>query len=99
PPRLSPLPLHDALPIFTPQPYSHHPGRGRRPSAASPVGHRAASMRERVPSVMRMSALPDIATPIPTCSRWSRTQLSTAKASRSRSEEHTSELQSPYDLV
>src|SRR5207248_5599282 len=88
---ISTLSLHDALPIFAAAPTV--PGR-HRPALSSPswgsTGSRSPHGEEHVrPAVLT--------------SRCTRLNLSwttpTGQANWGRSEEHTSELQSPYDLV
>src|SRR5699024_11701146 len=89
PADLPPLSLHDALPIW-----------GRRPSpAAGPPGRRRrlpVRVRVRVPPPPPSSPTPrrpPAPPPRPRCRRRS------PRGTRPRSEEHTSELQSRFDLV
>src|SRR5207248_9375688 len=77
------LSLHDALPIF--------PARAVPPS--SPFLGRAASHIPRLARPARGSH------PLRAASRETRARSSRAAGVGARSEEHTSELQSPYDLV
>src|SRR5256885_13276188 len=90
PPEFSPFPLHDALPISA--------RRGRPatpyPPPRSPTGSRAPSGQPAEPSHPPRSGCP-AATAHPT----PRDARPTGYRIRGRSEEHTSELQSPCNLV
>src|SRR5207248_9326550 len=88
PPAISPLSLHDALPI----------------SGVSTSCTPGATSRLPAPPTTRSLLTPAFLTaPIKLCgfADWNLTALMTAScpARSGRSEEHTSELQSPYDLV
>src|SRR5207248_10846284 len=91
PPDTSPLSLHDALPIFLPADLHPRPGDAipRRPQArAGP--HPAVARRPRARRPTRPASLLGAA---------ARDDARPAAGRARRSEEHTSELQSPYDLV
>src|SRR5699024_12116605 len=84
----SPLSLHDALPISVPRPSHDGTTRGRRCAGPRFRARSAASAPPRLPR--------DPNTRAPAARRWS--ALGTEDL-RIRSEEHTSELQSRFDLV
>src|SRR5207248_10131118 len=85
-PHTSPLSLHDALPILRLAPA----GVAAHRSAAHPTGLGGETCRR---------SLARNANPCPPERRPSLGRRSTHSSGRYRSEEHTSELQSPYDLV
>src|SRR5699024_12318052 len=80
------LSLHDALPIYTP--YSARPHPGYR-AVRRAVRHAAPPAWRCGPSALRRGA----------SVLWCRAQRCRAERQRCRSEEHTSELQSRFDLV
>src|SRR5207248_10085645 len=81
------LSLHDALPIST---ASRRRATERRKNAI--VNRKLATERRK-----RLSGCRNCTTTA--ARRWMRTAMTRRKQNSSRSEEHTSELQSPYDLV
>src|SRR5205807_9132220 len=88
-PQIYPLSLHDALPILAIATRSRQEGRGARFQAVS------RSLEEQAPAV---GAGLDQSQPR-AIRRLSAEILSDMGYSRQRSEEHTSELQSPCNLV
>src|SRR5205807_4574663 len=94
PPRLYPLPLHDALPI-----YRARRGSSSSTSAAGPCPRRGRCSRSpSAPSRGRSRRCS--ARPSPTPRRTTASSVTTSSyRPPTRSEEHTSELQSPCNLV
>src|SRR5206468_10946436 len=87
PPEIYTLSLHDALPIFRASQDQRPPGGGQR---LGDGGHRCA------PDTMVAIPAPKGSRPSPRRPRWSSWA---GPSGCSRSEEHTSELQSRSDLV
>src|SRR5207244_11514074 len=98
PPPTLPLSLHDALPILPTRSSSAPASRPSR--ASSPISGRASPSRDTSPPPgERLSAyLPSAATSS-AASSTSFPIRSSSPAAAHRSEEHTSELQSPAHLV
>src|SRR5699024_12711467 len=85
PPEHHPLPLHDALPISTSRSAAHRPAGSGDGSARRTWAARGPALRH---TPRRRSAAPTATGP-----------HRGARSARRRSEEHTSELQSRFDLV
>src|SRR5256885_8400472 len=88
PTEISPLPLHDALPIWT-------VSRRKLSSRGAPVGRDASTMRRWVVGMSTPRASPGSLHPPAGQSVGAPSHPEV----RGRSEEHTSELQSPCNLV
>src|SRR5207248_10483821 len=92
--EISPLSLHDALPISCPaSPATRWPPPGTTPTSPAATSRRSCrpcwTAAGRTPP---RPSRPGCPTPAP---RWPRS----SPTGLARSEEHTSELQSPYELV
>src|SRR5207248_10152501 len=94
-PRLHTLSLHDALPIFVPPQAATATVDDAAPSQSGDTPTLFARTRAALPKIVLFWIVGVAALSFRLAGGWLRAQ----RLAKRRSEEHTSELQSPYDLV